>query len=222
MFPEIQGKIDSYDIIVIGHQRANVYFGDDPKKPPRGKPVTCTSTLVQGRCEDGSPYALLIDPTTRSTPEDFYFELRRRSGLLPEDITHCFSTHEHFDHIEGLTYFPQAAWMVEARNRPWVGASMLVDKAKLVPVQGEFLPGVYAVPLPGHTYTACGIAFAYEGRKYLAAGDAVVSRHHFKELANNFEDDPAAARATQQMILKTYDVVIPGHDNLFLIQVPRG
>lgn len=217
MFPNILGTIDSYDVIVVGHQRCNVYFGDDPQNPPRGKPVTCTSTLVRGRRADGSKYALLIDPTTRHNPEEFYFDLKRRTGLEPEEITHCFVTHEHFDHVEGLNYFPNAQWLVEKRNLPWAGASMVADKAKMHPVEGEFLPGVYAHPLPGHTNTLCGVAFVYEGRKYIVAGDAVVSRHHFKDFANNFEDDVEAARRTQMQIKEDFDVVIPGHGNLFLI-----
>lgn len=217
MFPEIKGKIESYDVIVIGHQRANVYFGDDPQNPPRGKPVTCTSTLIRGTTADGEKYALLVDPTTRHDAEEFYFDLSRRTGLCPAEITHCFSTHEHFDHVEGLAYFPQAKWLVEKNNLPWAGASMLVNKAKLIPVEKEFLPGVYAVPLPGHTHTLCGIAFAYEGRRFIVTGDAVVSRHHFKALTNNFEDDAEAAKRTQRHIRADYDVVIPGHDNLFLI-----
>lgn len=217
MFPKLEGQIDSYDVIVIGHQRFNVYFGETADNPPRGKPVTCTSTLIRGKQKDGAPFALLIDPTTRKTPEDFYFDLSRRTGLQPGDITHCFATHEHFDHIEGLAYFPKAKWLVHKQNLPWCGASMLVDKARFTPVEGEFLPGVYAYPLPGHTNTLCGIAFAYEGRKYLVAGDAVVSRHHFKDFANNFEDDAEQARLTQIQVKEDFDVIVPGHGNLFLV-----
>ena len=105
---ELSTEIREYDIIMIGHQRANVYFGDDPNHPPRGKPVTCTSTLIRGKEKDGTPFALLIDPTTRNSPEEYYFELQRRTGLAPERITHCFCTHEHFDHLEGFSYFPAA------------------------------------------------------------------------------------------------------------------
>ncbi len=217
MFPNISTAVDSYDIIMIGHQRANVYFGDDPQKPPRGKPVTCTSTLIRGKMEDGEEYALLIDPTTRNTSAEFYFELERRTGLKPNRITHLFCTHEHFDHIEGFSYFPDAKWLVPEKNRFAVGASMLIDKAKLISVNGEFLPGVYAVPLPGHTFGSHGIAFCYRNKKYLVAGDAVVSRHHLDHLANNFEDDIQAAIETQKMILQNYDCVIPGHDNIIVL-----
>lgn len=217
MFPEIKGNILHYDVIVIGHQRANVYFGDDPKNPPRGKPVTCTSTMIRGTDEHGAPYVLIIDPTTRNNAEEYYFEISRRTGLHPEDITHCFCTHEHFDHIEGLAYFPNAKWLAAKPNLPWAGASMLVDKARLIGVEGEFLPGLYAIPLPGHTNTLHGIAFRHGGKRFIAAGDAVVSKYHFAEVTNNFEDDIEMAVQTQKMIKQNFDVVIPGHDNLFLV-----
>lgn len=218
LFPQIKGSITSYDIITIGHQRANIYFGDDPKNPPRGKPVTCTSTLIRGIDGENKAYALLVDPTTRNNAEEYYFDLQRRTGLKPSDITHCFCTHEHFDHIEGFAYFPEAKWLAPKDNLQVTGASMLIDKAYLYPAEGEFLPGVYAVALPGHTFGSHGVAFMYNGKKYLVAGDAVVSRHHFAEGTNNFEDDKEAARETQRMIKTHYDIVIPGHDNLIVIK----
>lgn len=217
MFPMIEGMIESYDVIFIGHQRCNVYFGENPQNPPRGKPVSCTCTMIRGKQEDGSPYVLLIDPTTRNSADEFYFELSRRTGLHPEDVTHCFCTHEHFDHIEGFSYFPKAQWLVAAPNLPWASAALIIDKARLHSVQSEFLPGVYAVPLPGHTHTLHGVAFRHDGKRFVVTGDAVVSRHHFKDNANNYEDDVKQAIQTQIDIKKDYDIVIPGHDNLFLI-----
>lgn len=94
---------------------------------------------------------------------------------------------------------------------------MLVDKSKLIGVEGEFLPGVQAIPLPGHTNTSHGVAFALDGKRILVAGDAVVSRHHFKDNANNYEDDPEEAAKTQVMIKQEFDLVIPGHDNLIVL-----
>ncbi len=207
-----------FDLIMIGHQRANVYFGDDPRSPPRGKPVTCTSSLIRGLDWSGEPFCLLIDPTLREKPEDFYFELYRRTGLRPSEITACFSTHEHFDHLEGLSYFPNAKWFVGKTNLPWASSSMIIDKYKLIGVEGELYPGVFVVPLPGHTNTLHGISFMLDDKSYIVAGDAVVTRYHFKDFTNNYEDDAEAARQTQLRIKQEYDVVVPGHDNLIIIK----
>ena len=77
---------------------------------------------------------------------------------------------------KGSTYFPWAKYMAAKDNLIWAGASMLVDKRKLIGVEGEFLPGVAAIPLPGHTNTLHGVAFIYQDKKYIVAGDAVVTK----------------------------------------------
>lgn len=212
---DIKGKIDGFDIITIGHQRVNIYFGDDIKNPPPRQSL-CTSTLIRGQDEDGKGYAMLIDPSTCNTKEEYYFEIKRRTGLQPQDITHCFCTHEHYDHIQGLAYFPWAKFMAAKSNVPWVGASMLVNKTELIGVEGEFLPGVVVVPLPGHTNTLHGVAFEYGSKKCIVAGDAVVTKNHFRDETNNYEDDVQRAIETQRFIKKNFDVIIPGHDNIII------
>lgn len=62
---------------------------------------------------------MLIDPTQRLCAQDYYFDLNRRTGLHPQDITHCFCTHEHFDHQVGLNYF---------RNTIWLAAEPVAEK----------------------------------------------------------------------------------------------
>ncbi|MDR3247305.1 MAG: hypothetical protein LBT39_00840, partial [Treponema sp.] len=87
-------------------------------------------------------------------------------------------------------------------------------------VSGEFLPGVYALPLPGHTKDLHGIAFMSEGRKILVAGDGVMTGCHFKERTTEFQSDPAmlpVAAATIQNIAESFDLVVPGHDNLIVV-----
>jgi glyoxylase-like metal-dependent hydrolase (beta-lactamase superfamily II) len=211
----IKGKIESFDIVTVGNQRINVYFGDKADNPP-ARMSLCTSTLIRGKDEKGKQYALLIDPSKTETKEEYYYDLERRTGLKPEEVTHCFCTHEHFDHVEGLNFFPRAKHMVAKENLVWVGASMLVDKRKLIGVEGEFLPGVAAVALPGHTNTLHGVAFIYQDKKYIVAGDAVVTKNHFRDETNNYEDDVERARETQKFIKKNFDFIIPGHDNIIV------
>lgn len=207
-------EIDEYDIIVIGHLKWNPYFGESKEAPPRGNPSTCTSVLLRGRQENGQRFALLIDPTLRLSKEDYYFDLNRRCGLHPEDITHCFCTHEHFDHQAGLAYFPQAVWMAGEEVAEELKQSPYIDGSRVQGVKGIFLPGVEAVRLPGHTQSLHGVAFWYQGQHFLAAGDAVMTKNHFRENTTMFEKDAAMAAETIRWIKKIYDGVIPGHDNL--------
>jgi len=216
MFPEIKGKIREYDIIVAGHQRCNPYFNEDPDNPPPGAMAVCTSTLIRGTDRDGNPYALLIDPALSETPERFYFALNRRTGLQPEAITHCYCTHAHFDHIQSFNYFPKAKWLCPKGMLPMLRASYLVNVKKFEEVEGEFLPGVYAVPLPGHTDTLHGVAFEFDRLRIIVSGDAVATKNHFIHETTGFEDNTENAIATIRMIKAEYDVIIPGHDNLIL------
>lgn len=218
IFPDIQGEVDNFDVIVEGHLRWNRYFGETPASPPRGYPSTCTSVMLRGKDTDGKPYVLIVDPTTRWTAKDYYFDINRRTGLYPDAVTHCFSTHHHGDHIEGLVYFPNTEWLAGE------GAAQIIAKAENVkgikrikPVSGEFLPGVYALPLPGHTDTLHGVAFRYKGKRFLVAGDGIITKYHFLHETTEFETDAAKAAETIRNIKESFDYVIPGHDGLQIV-----
>ena len=216
-FPETTGRVDDWDVIVIGHLRVNTYFGETYGAPPRGDPSTCTSVMVRGRAPDGAPYILVIDPTIRASARDYDFDINRRTGLHLSDVTHCFCTHHHADHYEALSYFPDAAWYAGPE------AAVLIQdnvNGKITGVKGEFLPGVRAVPLPGHTRSLYGAAFTHDGKRVLAAGDAVMSKYHFIHETTDFQNDPEliqeAARSIRDM-KRLYDMVVPGHDNIIVI-----
>lgn len=206
--------VENYDIIVQGHLRWNRYFGEGPQSPPRGDPSTCSSTLVRARDAQGNPYCLLVDPTLRWTPKEYYFDLNRRTGLKPPAVTHCFSTHEHGDHIEGLAYFPDAMWLAGEGAVQKIAQTANGLYQRIRPVSGEFLPDVFALCLPGHTLDLHGIAFAYRGKKYLVAGDGVMTKEHFWNETTEFEKDAAMAAQTIRDIKSEFDFVIPGHDGL--------
>jgi glyoxylase-like metal-dependent hydrolase (beta-lactamase superfamily II) len=236
IFPSLKAQNLNWDALVFGHLFWNRYFGETKENPPRGIPSTCTSVLIRGKEGDGKDYCLVIDPTTRRSPEEYYFDLNRRTGLGPEAVTHCFTTHHHFDHWHGLRYFPKARWFTGPGNKtlieeaakqakdmakdPGDGQPPEIDTDKLTEVSGEFLPGLWALPLPGHTRDLHGVAFMSGGRKILAAADAVMTGNHFRDRMVEFQPDrsmwPVAA-ATIQNISESFDLVIPGHDNLIII-----
>ena len=234
IFPDLKVKDVRWDVLVFGHLACNRYFGESRDNPPRGAPSTCSSVLIRGRDSEGKGYCLIIDPTIRHSAEEYYFDLNRRTGLHPESITHCFSTHEHFDHWNGLKYFPHARWFTGTGNIPKI--SKAVEQAagwdpgdhlspripveKLEEVSGEFLPGVYALPLPGHTAELHGVAFMAGGRRVLAAADAVMTAYHFADRATEYAPNEvlrAQATDTIDKISASFDFIIPGHDNLIVI-----
>lgn len=214
IFDEITVEIDSWQVLVIGHLKWNPYFGESQEDPPRGNPSTCTSTLLQGKKADGTSFRLIVDPTLRHTPEDYYFDLNRRTGLQPEDITHCYTTHEHFDHQVGLKYFPGATWLAAQPVAAKLYSSEHIDGTKLHTVSGEFLPGLYAIPLPGHTRSLHGVACKHQGKRIVVAADAIMTRDHFANNTCMFEEDKRQASQTIAQLKEAADIVIPGHDNV--------
>lgn len=159
---------------------------------------------------------MLIDPTQRLCAQDYYFDLNRRTGLHPQDITHCFCTHEHFDHQVGLNYFRNTIWLAAEPVAEKLLNSVYINGKKIQGIKGEFLPGVKAVWLPGHTKTIHGVSFWYQSRHVLVAGDSVMTKQHFRDNTTMFEEDAQMAAATIQNIKKEYDIVIPGHDNMLV------
>lgn len=219
IFPQLSCEVCEYDILVQGHLKWNRYFGESADNPARGDPSTCTSVMIRGINTQGKPYVLIVDPTIRVTPEDYYFDIFRRTGLRPEAITHCFSTHFHMDHVFGLRYFPKAVWLTGPENNLFSLYSEAASKGEKVPleIEGEFLPGVSTVHLPGHTRTLQGIAFRYRGKKYLVAGDGVMTKNHFLKNTTEFQWDVNIAAETIRNIKESFDFVIPGHDGLIVV-----
>jgi glyoxylase-like metal-dependent hydrolase (beta-lactamase superfamily II) len=234
IFPRLETRDVLWDALVFGHLFWNRYFEETRDKPPRGAPSTCSSVLIRGRQSNGKDYCLIVDPTTRHSAEEYYFDLNRRTGLRPEAVTHCFSTHHHFDHWHGLAYFPNAQWLTGTDNaaliaeavkevagkEPGDGLLAGIPAERIQEVAGEFLPGVYALPLPGHTKSLHGIAFESEGKRILIAADSVMTKNHFKDRVTEFQPDTSMwpiVAATIENIAQSFDLVVPGHDNLIVI-----
>jgi glyoxylase-like metal-dependent hydrolase (beta-lactamase superfamily II) len=234
LFPVLEGGEVRWDALVFGHLFWNRYFGEGPERPPRGIPSTCSSLLIRGRDAEEKDFCLVMDPSTRHSPEEFYFDLNRRTGLGPEAVTHCFVSHHHFDHWHGLAYFPAARWLTgpgnaaliagavreAARREAGDGLEPGIPAERLEEVSGEFLPGVYALPLRGHTADLHGLAFRSGGKRVLGAADAVMTADHFRDRATEFQADgelKAAAERTIEDIAQSFDLVAPGHDNLIVL-----
>ena len=217
------------DIISIGTLSRNRLWNETAAAVRT--PHATTTLLRSGKT------TILVDPGLPAVVVGA--RLFERSGLKPEQITAVFLTNFRPAHRDGLAAFPNARWLLHEVERDAVRHHLLglrdrgdkdvgrvVDKelAILDRTRGpddKLAEQIDLFPLPGYTPGGCGLLVAEATTTTLIAGDAVPTREHL--LAAQILPDAANLEAAQEAMREVYeiaDVVVPGHDNLFLN--PRG
>lgn len=208
----LKGKKDSkiihWDVITIGNLSRNRYWGESVEKALR--PVICTTTIITG-----SNFHVIVDPSLADT-KVMAEELKRRTGLTPDDINVAFVTHEHGDHHCGLPAFPKARWLAS------VQVATAINKAakyqKNVEVAGTTIFDVIdVVTTPGHTPGTAGLRFDFKGLSIFVAGDAVTTKDFWDEGQTYYNAiDAQEAKQSMKKIASISNIVVPGHDNYFI------
>jgi hypothetical protein len=207
----LKGKENStvthWDVITIGNLSRNRYWGESDKQAFRS--AICTCSVISGK-----DFKIIVDPSLESEAA-MAGELKRRTGLTPEDIDVAFITHQHGDHVAGLEHFPKARWLAGE-----VVASGL-NKSSRYPKQiepaGDNLFGIIdIVATPGHTPDHNSLRFDYKGLSIMIAGDSVATKDFWDERRSyynvmNLEE----AKKTMEKINDIADIIVPGHDNYF-------
>ncbi len=150
-------------------------------------------------------------------------------GYRPDDISHVLFTHLHADHFGGVVTEDGEAVFRSARlwahvderdftfaNAPTDGEPGVMEQLqaaqKLRPIldrfewveEGEILPGVELIHLPGHTPGHAGIRIRSKGRSMLLWGDVVHQPgYQFSDplVGVNFDADPERAVQTRISIM---------------------
>ena len=206
-------KVKRWDIVTIGNLSRNRYWGENDAKGVR--PAICTCTLIQGE-----GFRLLVDPSLEKQ-EEMARELDRRTGLKLTDIDALFITHEHGDHWAGLAHFGGARWLAGAETASLLNRSHKLPKP-VEPVNGKLFSALEVVPTPGHTMSLHSLRFECDGLSIVVAGDAVATRDFWRERRGYFNcvDFELSARSMEK-IASLADIVVPGHDNYFLVTASK-
>jgi len=204
----------SWRIINIGHLSYNKYR--DPVGTQRNQ--LCTSLLIETDSR-----RIVVDPGVENK-EEYTHHLDRQTGYKPSDIDTVFLTHFHRHHWRSLSLFPKAVWIMSRTEiRWWKNKDSITDKEKnilagFVPIEEFAIEGLESIPTPGHTHGHTSLLFETREGFVVVAGDAVLTFDHFddREPSEHSEDIKAARRSLDQ-IAKMADLVIPGHDNFFVV-----
>lgn len=215
------------DIISIGTLSRNRLWNETQAL----RSAHATTTLIRARKDK----LILVDPAL--PPPALVARLNERAGLHPAPITAVFLTNFRAAHRGGLSAFPGATiYMheleIEAARRQiqnmldqapdedldrayYQAEADLLDSIQAAP--DKLAESVDLFPLFGYTPGTCGLLIASPTVTTLVAGDGVPTLDHF--LAGQVLPDSADIQAAQESLAEAYeiaDLIVPGHDNLFL------
>ncbi|MGC8625609.1 MAG: MBL fold metallo-hydrolase [Phycisphaerae bacterium] len=189
-----------------------------------------TTTLIRA-----DSLVLLVDPSLPG--QILEARLFERTGLKPEMVTHVFLTNLKPVHRRGLNLFSRAIhWATEtemamaqqgldAAARHLGSAAHALDEltverkllAAIRPAPDQLADGVDLFPLPGYTPGQAGLLLKFPSRSVMLTGDAVPTEEHF-EKGQVFPDcfDIQQAKESLAEVYELADIIIPGHDNVFI------
>ena len=202
-----------WSILTLGQFSRNKFWGEDITKSYRG-PI-CTSTYISGNNAQ-----ILVDPPFEV--DKLADVLNARTGKTLADITHVYVTHGHGDHFVTLSCFPNAQIFVAPGELQAVydECERRGEKIpKLHKAKDGFVPEMSVIHVPGHTAGICGLFFKAEEGKVAVVGDAIMNRDFYeaREGYHNSVDFPES-RKTINLLASSADVIVPGHDNYFLVK----
>ena len=220
------------DIISIGTLSRNRLWNEtEPLRTPHA-----TTTLIRA-----AKRTILVDPGL--PPTALAARLFERTGLRPNQIDIVFLTNFRPAHRAGLGLFPKAKTLIHQVEQQSARHQLekLIDQAPdedidhkimreeldlletLQPADDQLADGVDLFPLAGYTPGTCGLLVSLPLTTILVAGDAVPTQAHF--LAGQVLPDAFDIQAAQNSMAEVYeiaDLIVPGHDNIFLNPRSQG
>jgi glyoxylase-like metal-dependent hydrolase (beta-lactamase superfamily II) len=183
--------------------------------------------------------SVLVDPGLPA--QALGARLYERTGMTPDQIDTVFLTNAHPAHRGGLSLFTKAKVliheleqlasvaqlqrMIDGAPEEDIDRAVMQRELQLVSsfkiAEDKLADHVDLFPLFGYTAGTCGLLVTTALTSTLIAGDAVPTLDHF--LAGQVLPESFDIKAAQESMAEVYeiaDLVVPGHDNLFVN--PRG
>lgn len=220
------------DIISIGTLSRNRLWNE----PAVVRTAHATTTLIRL-----DKRAILVDPGLPAAAMGA--RLFERTGVTPETIDTVFLTNARAAHRAGLSIFTRAKVLIheieQTARREQLQALLndappeyldriplerelaLIDSFK--PADDKLMEHVDLFPLFGYTPGNCGLLVTSAMSSTLITGDAVPTLDHF--LAGQVLPDSFDIKAAQESMAEVYeiaDLIVPGHDNLFVNPRSQG
>jgi len=215
-----------FDIISIGTLSRNRLWGET--EAVRTAHATCT--LIRS-----GKQTLLVDPGLPAAA--LAARLYERTGLRPEQINTVFLTNFRPAHRAGLGLFTKARILIHEVEQQAVRAHLerMFEEAPEADIDRGYIrqdlqlisslsaaddrvaDQLDLFPLPGYTPGNCGLLIKLPTASVLLAGDAAPTQDHF--LAGQVLPDAYDIEGAQESLREVYeiaDLIIPGHDNLFV------
>ncbi|MBI4213574.1 MAG: MBL fold metallo-hydrolase [Chloroflexi bacterium] len=161
---------------------------------------------------------VLVDTGASDLDSDIIVNAIQKLGRTMDDLTMCFLTHNHGDHVGGLKRlrpladFPVVISEIDApqmERQTGVKPDRLISEGDTLPVLG----GVKVIAMPGHTIGS--LALYVERVETFIAGDSIVSAgQHLMASPPFLSDDPQLARDSIKRLLDMglkIDKVLMGH-----------
>jgi glyoxylase-like metal-dependent hydrolase (beta-lactamase superfamily II) len=220
------------DVISIGCLSRNLLWGEQqPVRTPHSTTVLIRTGKRNILVDPGLPAAVVAA------------RLYERTGLKPGQIDTVFLTNFRPAHRAGLGAFSSAKMLIHEterellrpeleRMREAVGlesedAKVLTQELAILdalePAPDKIATGIDLFPLPGFTPGTCGLLISMVASTILVAGDAVPTQEHFlamQVLPESF--DRKQAGESMREVYEIADLIIPGHDNMFLNPRTQG
>lgn len=223
------------DVISIGTLERNRLWNEQVAT----RTAHATTSLI--RAGKGGKRHIVVDPGLPAPV--LVARFAERTGLSPDAVHVVFLTNFTVAHRAGLAAFSKARvflWEPELDHARAHAREMLerqhdddelraaAEEAialldRIEPAPDKLDDDVDLFPLPGHTPGTAGLLVTSPALTTLIAGDGVPTQDHF--LAGQVLPDAHDLAQAQESLREAYeiaDLILPGHDNLFLNPRTQG